>query len=98
MIGYCSCLQCLMDFDKLKVTDGLEAAQQNGDHMQLIVPEEHGDVSDEAYGTFEEVTETFRSNGDSGSVLELFERITSGEVRDGSNANMESNGSNVFEV
>ncbi|XP_044472227.1 protein WVD2-like 5 isoform X2 [Mangifera indica] len=87
-----------MDFDKLKVTDGLEAAQQNGDHMQLIVPEEHGDVSDEAYGTFEEVTETFRSNGDSGSVLELFERITSGEVRDGSNANMESNGSNVFKV
>ncbi|KAJ0031776.1 hypothetical protein Pint_12394 [Pistacia integerrima] len=98
MNGYCSCLQCLMDFDKLKVTDGLEVAQQNGDYMQFIVPGEHRDVSDDAYGTVEEVTETVRLNGDSGSVPELVERRISGEVRDGSNANVEGNDSNVSEV
>ncbi|XP_044464091.1 protein WVD2-like 6 isoform X2 [Mangifera indica] len=87
-----------MDFDKLKVTDGLEVAQQNGDHMQPIVPGEHRDVSDDAYGTAEEVTEAVRSNGDSGGVPELVKRRTSGEVRDGSNDNVESNVSNISEV
>ncbi|XP_031279683.1 protein WVD2-like 5 isoform X1 [Pistacia vera] len=87
-----------MDFDKLKVTDGLEVAQQNGDYMQFIVPGEHRDVSDDAYGTVEEVTETVGLNGDSGSVPKLVERRISGEVRDGSNANVESNDSNVSQV
>lgn len=87
-----------MDFDDLKVADEIEVAHQNGVHKQLVASEEDGFAGDDVNGTFEKSTETERPNGDSESVDKQDESGTTGEVREGANDIVESNGSTTAKV
>lgn len=84
---------CLMDSDNLIVTDGLEAAHQNGLNKQFIVSEEENFLPDNVNRNIEKAMadDTDLQNGN-------LESICTGELKEGSNECGQSNGLTVSTV
>ncbi|KAL5783115.1 hypothetical protein ACOSP7_008144 [Xanthoceras sorbifolium] len=86
-----------MDSDNLKVIGGLEVVLQNGVYKQPVASGEDMVFSDDVNGTVENFTETLSLNGNSESISKWDDSRNTGEVTEGSNANVGSNGLTVAE-
>jgi len=91
-----------MDSDNLVPIAGVEATHQNGVYGQIPIVGDDGVVLDNVNWTVNKGSDTAVPNGNLENVVKLYDDATinssTGELDEGSNVQLESNGLTTFKV